>query len=229
MNMPIRSMLSTALLVSLAACGGSGSSRDPLQGATIAPNCSAANCAEVEVSVDLECWDPVWETDFDMTTRISGRTTEVDCWGEENGAGGLDLGVGIAPENRVKGDASEAWFRIRGYAGPGTYPLVNLDGEGDHHGLKIIGNASRPEGQGNQDQAVGTTSCRSSGCVAKVAEGSEPIPNDPMATHEFRVRVEIECPAGDELTDMYCPPDDPGVSCSFSAKPTLRFDLLCAG
>lgn len=191
------------------------------EGNEIAPNCEQSFCAEVEVAVDLECEDPIWEHSFTTTTRIEGLTTELSCDGD-NGA----LRVGVSPASEASDREHAVWFKLRDYTGPGTYDLFNTEDDNAHIGLEIFGKTNRPEGQGNREQAIGTNACFSSACKAIVAEGSEPIPNDPMSTHEFRVRVEIHCDAGSKLYDMQCEESDV-VTCSFASKPTLRFDLAC--
>lgn len=172
----------------------------------------------------MSCDAPIAEKSFQFTTSIQGLTKELSCWGEENGGGGMDLGVGVSPaDGQGGGNYSSVWFRLRDYTGPGTYPLYNVDGEGNHEGLMISGNVDIEDW--NLDQTVGTVACRESACEAIVAENSDTIPNDAYETHEFRVRVEVRCPAGATLTDMLC--DDDATSCAFVGEPTLKFDLAC--
>ncbi len=225
----LRRIQSLAIAALLAACGDSSpsSSNQPIGGEDdkIAPNCAEAWCAEVEIDAKLSCTDPIWETSHPLEARISGRTHEVSCSGAEGAAGGLDLAVGISPNERAEGDASDVWFVIRNYTGPGTYDLFNVDEEGDHIGLKIVGNVAGSEAK--REQIVGTNACQPApGCTAIVAEPSELIPNDPMSTHEFRVRAKIECPAGARLTDMHCD-SAAAVVCTFDEAPMFEFEVAC--
>jgi hypothetical protein len=192
----------------------------------IAPACSEAFCADVDVAATLSCTDRVSGSTFTMSTRVVGRTTQVSCAVDASPSGGLDLRLVAAPEN-AEGDMSELGFKLRNYTGPGTYPLVNLEEEGDHLGLNVRGNVPRAPGEsGNAAQNVGSASCRPSACQAIVAEGSEPIPTDEYSTHEFRVRAEVRCPAGSTLGGLGCG-DDETVSCTFDRTPTLLVDFAC--
>lgn len=190
----------------------------------IAPNCDEAWCAEVEIDVTMSCEDPLSEQSFSVETSIQGLTRQLSCWGEENASGGMDLGVGVGPaDGQSGGNFSEVGFRIRNYDGPGTYELFNVEGEGNHEGLIITGN---PDDTEIPAQTVGTVACRTSTCEAIVSENSDSIPTDPYSVHEFRVRVEVVCPAGASLGNFLC--DDDATICSFTKEPTLHFDLLCA-
>ncbi len=195
----------------------------------IAPGCTEWNCAEVEMSVSLACNDPRANDGaqrFGATARISGVTDQVSCAVSDAADGsGRDLRLMVRPANGPEDDASEVNFQLRGYVGPGTYPLINLEGEGDFMGLEVVGNVDAPSGTRNAEIEVGTAECRRSACEAVVAEGSEPIPNDEYAVHPFRVRVEVRCPAGSEIGEIACHEDSP--TCAFTTAPMLVGDFLC--
>lgn len=221
-NLRVRSLLLAASVLLAGACGnGEGGKDDDV----IAPNCDEAWCAEVVVDATLACDDPIGEKSFDLVTSFQGVTKELSCAGRENGDGGLDLMVGVSPaEGQSGGNYGQVAFLLRNYDGPGTYPLYNLSDEGNHEGLLLSGNISPDDG--NHSRTVGTVECRESPCQAVVAEGSaDAIPDDDHSTHEFRVRVEVQCTAGGVLTDMLC--DDDALSCAFVSAPTLKFDLVC--
>lgn len=170
---------------------------------------------------ELDCYDPAWEQEFKTTTRIEGLTTEVSCYGRDG-----DLRVQIAPHTDKEDRYHKVSFRLRSYTGPGRYALTNNPDESANIGLEIVGRTDRPDGRGNDDQVIGTNACFPSACEAVVAEGSDPIPNDPMTVQEFRVRVEVHCEAGSKLYDMHC--DERHVTaCTFPTTPTLRFDVAC--
>ncbi len=193
----------------------------------IAPSCSEWSCAEVEMSVALSCNDPRGDERaqrFGSATRISGRTTEVGC-GVTERDGGLDLNLMVRPTNAAEGDHSEVNFTLRSYTGPGTYRLFNREDENDFAGLEVVGNVDAPPGSRNAEIQAGTVACRQPACEAIVAEGSEPIPTDEYAVHPFRVRVEVRCPAGSEISDFGC--EDDGTICAFASTPTILADFLC--
>ncbi len=230
-------LISAALLL---ACGGKGAGGPqpgaPQSGAApapggdtfaaqktgpIAPGCASSFCAEVDAAVQLACRDYANEVDFSMATRLAGKTDQVTCSGDRNASGGLDLWIGLSPMPDAPAD-NQVWFKLRDYTGPGTYPLVNLPDDGDHMGLKLVGTTS---GHSESVRTVGTLSCIPQACQAIVAEGSEPIPTDEMSTHEFRVRVEVRCPRGGTVGDMYC--EQGATRCTFAETPTLLADLAC--
>ncbi|WP_373048540.1 hypothetical protein [Vulgatibacter sp.] len=217
-----RLLLPLAALL-LGACGGSdsnSSSKKPLDENQdpIAPNCASSFCAEVEVDSRLSCHDPIGEKDYALVTNIQGRTEQVSCYADGYGDGTSkpDLVVGIAMDG-AGDDASEVWFRLRNYVGAGTYQLYNVADDLNHVGLLL---------QNSDGLAAGTLDCVPASCVATVSENSDLLPDDPMQTHEFRVRVEISCPGGSTVTDMHCESEFQTV-CTFDAAPTLRFDLAC--
>lgn len=195
---------------------------------TIAPNCETSVCAEVDVSAALTCRDDILEIDFTMATNISGRVDQTSC-GVDDVGGGQDLSITVGPVDPGSEETSFVSFRLRNYKGPGTYPLSMLEEEGNFTGLELHGNNTVPDGVGSHDNSVGTVYCKPVICEATVAEGSEPIPNDPSTVHDFRLRVDIACPSGGILTDFNVCDDPPtGTTCTLDAAPTLKLDLVCA-
>lgn len=192
----------------------------------IAPLCETAACSQAELSASFDCYSPILEQHFTMTAALSGLVDQTSCGVYDVGAE-QDLEVLIGPVDPSSDDASAFGFRLRGYEGPGTYPLYHLAEEGDHHGLSITGNNTVTPGTGNPFNTVGTLSGEPSICSAIVHEESEQIPNDPNTVHDFRVRVEIRCPAGGVLTDMHYE-EDAQTRCTLKAAPTLTADVLCS-
>ena len=189
-------------------------------GKPIAPSCVDFVCAEVEISSALSCVDPIAQQQFSLTQALSGRTKQAFC-----GVDGADLRLRVQAENDT--NLTEFGFTLRGYTGPGSYELYNRADELTHLGLIVGGRTSRPPGNGNAEQVVGSNSCQQApACVAQVAEGSMPIPRDPSQTHEFRVAVEVHCEAGATLTDILCDADH--TRCTFDSVPTFRVEFLCS-
>ncbi len=195
-------------------------------GPTIAPGCAASVCSEVELAASFDCYSPILDQQFTMTAGISGVVAQTTC-DVIDAAAAQDLAVMVGPVDPDDDDESAFGFRLRGYTGPGTYPLYHLDDEGTHFGLEITGNNTVAPGTGNPWNTVGTRSCEPQICEAIVDEESEPIANDPNTTHDFRVRVEIVCPAGGVLTDMHCE-ENAQTRCTLTEAPTLKFDVVCS-
>lgn len=190
----------------------------------IAPECSESFCAQVDASASLDCYDPISDAKFTMSMAVRGRTTEVTCAIDAPPGGGQDLLLGARPENASDKDVSEIALRIRGYEGPGRYPLVNLPDDGANLGLAITANSSRTSPASYE--TVGTNACVPSPCEAIVAPETDPLPNDPMAAKEWRVRVTVECPAGGRVTTMACEANAQ-TACTFISAPTIRLDVAC--
>lgn len=218
------SLSSLTIAASLAVLGSASCD----QGDPIAPNCEGSVCAEAEVDASLSCEDEILQISFEMTSQISGVVAQTSC-GIEDVDGGQDLEIEVGPVDPSATDQSYVVFRLRGYKGPGTYPLKQLEADGNYKGLEIHGNNNVPAGVGNPDNSVGTVFCKPVICEATVAEGSETIPNDPSSTHDFRLRVDIACPAGGILTDFgECNDPPEGTTCTLDAAPTLKLDVVCS-
>lgn len=191
----------------------------------IAPQCDETFCAQADVEAELSCYSDAYEAAFTMKLAIAGKTDGAFC--AVNGEGAAqDLTLTVRAPDAKENDHSTLGFTLRGYTGPGTYPLYNGSGESDHIGLKLTGNAERTNG--NADQTIGTWECMDPPpCEAIVAEGSDPIPTE-ASVKAFRVRAEVRCKPDIKLGDPLICDDPKDVGCSFVGTPTLRTDIVCA-
>ncbi len=187
----------------------------------IAPDCTEALawCAQGHAYANVSCKD-VDGKPYTITTTFSGKTDNVSCGVDERD---LSLIVGPPQADTVAYNTHSSRFRLRNYAGGGTYELARSADEGSDHGLELQGAAGGS--QADERSAVAATmACGPSPCRAVVAPESEPIPNDD-SVREFRLRVEIQCDAGGTL---WWHPDCNGSDCRLTSAPTLYFDIQCS-
>lgn len=222
----MRNIVLLAITLPMLALAGCDRTDEKDDKPAIAPGCAEAVCSEVDVDVAFGCYDVTLDLEFSMSARISGVVDHTSC-AVEKVAGGTDIGVIVGPVDPDSDETSAIAFRLRDYTGPGTYPLINLAEENDHLGFRVTGNNTIPEGIGNTSNTVGTMSCFTPLCEAIVAPGSELVPDDPAGAREFRLSVEIRCPAGGQLTDFHGCSDPKGQSCTLSAAPTLAVEVVC--